>query len=101
MIAFEKNPNWEELPKPKAGDTVQLKLVDIFDYLVNATVTAVNEKKVSVNVQALFDYQTKVPLTGGKKLGLIGKELSINQCHVQKIKKGPKIDQKAIQPFSF
>jgi hypothetical protein len=89
MIGFEINPNWEELPKPKAGDTVQLILVDIFDYLVNATVTAVKVKKVSVNVQALFDYQTKVPLTGGNKLRLIGKELYINQYHIQNIIKVP------------
>ncbi len=85
MTGFEKNPNWGELPKPKVGDAVQLKLVDVFDYLVNATITAVTAKIVSVNVQALFDYQTKVPLTGGKKLKLIGKELYIYQYQIQNI----------------
>ncbi|HET6421339.1 MAG TPA: hypothetical protein VFG19_14365 [Geobacteraceae bacterium] len=85
MNDFEKNPNWEQLPEPKAGDVVQLKLIDVFDYLVNATVTAVNVKKISVYVDALFDYQTKVPLTGGNKLKLIGKELCINQYHIQNI----------------
>lgn len=89
MMNFENNPNWKELPEPEAGDTVQLKLVDIFDYLVNATVTTVNKKKVSINVQALFDYRTGVQLTGGNKLKLIGKLLYINQNHIQNIIKAP------------
>lgn len=85
MTGLEKNPNWEQLPEPKVGDAVQLKLVDVFDYLVNAIVTAVNSKKISVYVHALFDYHTKVPLTGGRKMKLVGKELCINQYHIQNI----------------
>ncbi len=85
MTGFEKNVNWKQLPEPKSGDGVQLRLVDVFDYLVNATVTSVNAKTVSVHVDALFDYQTKVPLTGGKKMKLIGKVLCINQYHIQNI----------------
>ncbi len=89
MIDFEKNPNWQELPLPGEGDTVQLKLVDIFDYLVKATVTEVKEKKISVNIRALYDHKTGVRLTGGKKLRLVGKEFRIERHQVQKIKLGP------------
>ncbi len=88
MIDFEKNPNWEELPFPGEGDTVELKLVDVFDYLVNARVTAVKEKKISVNVLALYDYKTKVRLSGGRKLRLVGKEFRIGRHHLQNVETG-------------
>ena len=39
MINWQQNPNWKNLPKPEVGDIVQLKLTDVFDYLVKAIVT--------------------------------------------------------------
>ncbi len=79
MDAWEQNQSWMKLPKPEVGDIVQLKLVDVFDYLVDASVATVNDTRVTARVEAMFDYRTRVPLTGGKKLRLIGKRFSFKQ----------------------
>ncbi len=89
MNAWERNQNWRELPKPDVGDIVQLKLVDVFDYLVDASVVALNDKKITADIEALFDYKTRVTLTGGKKLRLIGKQISLGQEFIQNIIKKP------------
>ncbi len=89
MNAWERNQNWKELPEPEVGDIVQLKLVDVFDYLVDASVDTVNEYKVEAQIKALFDYKTRVTLTGGKKLRLVGKHISLKQEFIQNIIKKP------------
>ena len=85
MNAWERNQNWMELPKPEVGDIVQLKLVDVFDYLVDASVATVNDNKVTAQLNALCDYKTRVTLTGGKKLRLIGKQVCLKQDFIQNI----------------
>jgi hypothetical protein len=89
MNAWERNQNWRELPEPDVGDIVQLKLVDVFDYLVDATVVALNDNKVTAVIKALCDYKTRVTLTGGKKLRLIGKQISLGQEFIQNTIKKP------------
>jgi hypothetical protein len=89
MNAWERNQNWRELPKPDVGDIVQLKLVDVFDYLVDASVVAMNDKKVTADIKGLCDYKTRVTLTGGKKLKLIGKQISLGQEFIQNVIKRP------------
>ncbi len=87
MNSLERNQNWKELPEPEVGDIVQLKLVDVFDYLVDASVASVIDNKVVARIKTLFDYKTHLMLTGGKKLRLIGKEISLNKEFIQNIKK--------------
>jgi len=89
MNAWERNQNWMELPKPEVGDIVQLKLVDVFDYLVDASVATVNDNKVTAQINALFDFKTRLTLTGGKKLRLIGKQVCLKQDFIQNIIKKP------------
>lgn len=84
---MERNQNWKELPEPEVGDIVQLKLVDVFDYLVDASVDSVKDNKVVARIKTLFDYKTHLTLTGGKKLRLIGKEISLKKEFIQNIKK--------------
>jgi hypothetical protein len=85
MDSWERNQNWKELPEPEVGDTVQLKLVDVFDYLVDASVANVNHNKVTARINALFDYKTRLTLTGGRKLRLIGKQVCLKQDFIQNI----------------
>jgi hypothetical protein len=87
MNAWERNQNWRELPEPEVGDIVQFKLVDVFDYLVDASVATVKDNKVVAQIKSLFDYRTHVTLTGGKKLRLIGKQISLKKEFIQNIKK--------------
>ncbi len=87
MNAWERNQNWRELPEPEVGDIVQFKLVDVFDYLVDASVATVNNNNVVAEIKALFDYKTHVSLTGGRKLKLIGKEVSLKKEFIQNVKK--------------
>ncbi len=89
MNAWERNQNWRELPKPDVGDIVQLKLVDVFDYLVDASVVALNDKKVTANINALSDFKTRLALTGGRKLRLVGKQISRGQDFIQNVIKKP------------
>lgn len=93
MNAWERNQNWKELPEPEVGDIVQLKLVDVFDYLVDASVATVNDNKVIAQIKTLFDYKTRVTLTGGRKLKLIGKQVSLKQEFIQNIIKKPIVAQ--------
>lgn len=89
MNAWERNQNWRELPKPDVGDIVQLKLVDVFDYLVDASVVAMNNKKVTANINSLCDFKTRLTLTGGKKLRLVGKQVSLDKEFIQNVIKSP------------
>ena len=77
MNSWERNQNWKDLPEPEVGDTVQLKLVDVFDY--------VNHDKVTARINALSDYKTRLTLTGGRKLQLIGKQVCLKQDYIQNI----------------
>ena len=87
MINWEQNPNWKNLPKPEVGDIVQLKLTDVFDYLVKAIVTVVNDNEITANVEALFDWQTKGQLTSGDKLNLVGKQITFRPVFMQNVVK--------------
>ena len=89
MINWEQNPNWKDLPKPEDGDIVQLKLTDVFDYIVKAIVTVVNDNEIIANVEALFDWQTKGQLTGGDKLNLVGKQITFKPIFMQSVVKKP------------
>ena len=89
MINWEQNPNWKNLPKPEVGDIVQLKLTDVFDYLVKAIVTVANDNEITANVEALFDWQTKDQLTGSDKLNLVGKQITFRPVFMQNVVKKP------------
>ncbi len=89
MNAWERNQNWRELPEPEVGDIVQFKHVDVFDYLVDASVATVKDNKVVAQIKTLFDYKTNLVLTGGKKLRLIGKQVSLSKEFIQNIIKNP------------
>ncbi len=87
MNSLERNQNWKDLPEPEVGDIVQLKLVDVFDYLVDASVAEVKDNKVVAQINALSDYKTHLKLTGGRKLRLVGKQISLKKEFIQNIKK--------------
>jgi len=89
MINWEQNPNWKNLPKPEVGDIVQLKLTDVFDYLVKAIVTVANDNEITANVEALFDWQTKDQLTSSDKLNLVGKQITFRPVFMQNVVKKP------------
>ncbi len=87
MNSLERNQNWKDLPEPEVGDIVQLKLVDVFDYLVDASVAEVKNNKVVAQINALSDYKTHLKLTSGRKLRLVGKQISLKKEFIQNVKK--------------
>ena len=87
METWEPNPNWKQLPHPEVGDIVQLKLTDAFKYLVKAIVIAVGDDEITANVEAVFDWQSKGQITGGNKIGVVGKQVTFRPSFVQNVVK--------------
>ncbi|MDY0045460.1 MAG: hypothetical protein RBS82_12475 [Syntrophales bacterium] len=83
--SWEENPKWKNLQRIDQGDIVHLKLRDGFLYLVKVIVKSVTDAEVVGIVEAIFDYDSKMPLTGGHILELVNKELSFEKKYVQKI----------------
>lgn len=81
MNNCKANPDWEQLPKPDVGDIVELKLSDVFNYVVKAVVKSVDENKITATIDALFDWQSGGelrPWDSGNKWKLVGNEISFS-----------------------
>lgn len=90
---WEKNPEWRKLDDPVKGDIVQLKHISAFSHLVKLIVSSVNSDEITGVVEAVFDWETKEPMTGGEILLLVNQELTFKKHLMQKlIKKTRKIE---------
>lgn len=85
MPNWETNPDYERLPQPAVGDIVHLKLTDGFQYLVKVLVTSVVNDVITGDIDAIFDYQTKAPITGGDVLQRLGKHVSFMSHFMQTV----------------
>lgn len=82
---WEENSNWKDLQEINQGDIVHLKLADGFTYLIKVVVKSVTDAEIVGDVEMVFDYDSKMPITGGNVLKLVNKELSFKTIYIQKI----------------
>ena len=86
---YEPNPEWLRLPEPNEGDIVHLKHCDAFNHLVKIIVSSVSEDKVTGVIEAVFDWNSKFPITGGAILSLVGKGMTFPRDVMYNVIKKP------------
>jgi hypothetical protein len=76
---FIRNVDWKALPGPSAGDIIHLKKEDnLQEYLFKLIVSSVEDEKITGSVEAVFDWNTDYPITGGKILKYVGTTLIVD-----------------------
>jgi len=86
---WESNPDWQTLDTPAEGDIVQFKHINVFSHLVKVIVSSVDEDTVTGVVEAVFDWQSQNPMTGGEVLNLVGKEFTFKKNLMKKVIRKP------------
>ena len=80
-----ENPDWQSLDSPSANDIVNLKIEDVYHYMVRVIIVKIEGDIITGKTDYIYDWDTKEPIKGSRVDSLFENEQEFQRIHIFKI----------------
>jgi hypothetical protein len=80
-----ENPDWQLLDPPSVNDIVNLKIEDMYHYMVRTIIMKIEDYIIIGKVDVIYDWETREPIRDSRIDSLFDGEQEFQRIHIFKI----------------